>query len=71
MVSPERLAAGALYPPIGNLREISRQIAISMVAACRTVDGELVADGEMGTAQIEAAVDGAVWWPEYQRYEPA
>jgi malate dehydrogenase (oxaloacetate-decarboxylating) len=56
-VSPARLAAGALYPPIAELRAVSRTIAI---AVARDRLGDLA----------EAAVDAATWWPAYVPYEP-
>ncbi len=56
-VSPARLAAGALYPPVADLRTVSRTIAIA------------VARERLGDA-AEAAVDAATWWPAYVPYEP-
>ena len=56
-VSEERLACGALYPPLSQLRDVSRAIAIAVVA-------------ESGSSNnAEAAVDAAMWWPEYVGYE--
>jgi malic enzyme len=71
LVTPERLAAGALYPPIGQLREVSRRIAIATVVSFGTIDGDPIPAGEAGLAAAEEAVDGAIWWPDYQPYEPA
>ena len=56
-VSDERLASGALYPPIAALRSVARTVAI-------TVARERLGDG------AEAAVDAAMWWPAYVPYEP-
>jgi malic enzyme len=59
--SRERLATGAIYPPIRDLRRVARKIAIA-------VAGWLV---EAGCARralpdgVEAAVDAAMWVPEY------
>ena len=65
-VSPERLALGALYPPIGELRSISRAIARGVVREAR--------DRGLGRALTDddaaAAVDAAMWVPEYVRYLP-
>lgn len=59
-VSDERLAMGALYPPVGDLRTVSRRIAI---AVAREAGG--LADDE-----VEATVDAAMWWPSYVPYLP-
>jgi malic enzyme len=56
-VSDERLAQGALFPPIAALREVSRRIAI-------------VVAREAGCADPVAEVDAAMWWPDYVPYEP-
>jgi malic enzyme len=66
-VSPERLAAGAIYPPISELRAIARRIAIAVVRRLRdTGYGRQFRDEE-----IEAAVDDAMWTPAYRPYRPA
>jgi malate dehydrogenase (oxaloacetate-decarboxylating) len=70
-VSDAGLAAGALYPPIGELRSISREIAVAAVLSFGTVDGLPLRAGDEGRAAAEAAVDDAIWWPEYPPYEPA
>ncbi len=57
-VTDERLAAGALYPPVTALREVSRAIAIAVAR-------------EAGSSDPEAAVDAAMWWPDYVPYMPA
>ncbi|MEO8570388.1 MAG: NAD-dependent malic enzyme [Chloroflexota bacterium] len=66
-VSDDRLTTGALYPAVGNLRSVTRQIAIA-------VAGEAVATGLAGIASdadIEAVVDAAIWSPAYVPYVPA
>ena len=61
MVSAERLAAGAMYPPIRDLRRIARTIAVAVVRQLRDSGyGRQYRDEE-----IEPAVDAAMWWPEY------
>jgi malate dehydrogenase (oxaloacetate-decarboxylating) len=61
MVTPDRLSAGALYPPLAELRDVSRAIAIAVVEQAR----------ECGVARLEdhqdaaAAVDAAMWTPNY------
>ncbi len=56
-VDAERLATGAIYPPIGALRSVARRIAVAVAAE------------RMGDA-AEAAVADAVWQPEYVPYTP-
>ena len=66
-VTPERLAEGGLYPPIEELRGVSRAIAIAVVRHFRdTGYGRYLHDDD-----IEPAVDRAIWWPDYLPYEPA
>ena len=71
LVSAERLADGALYPPIRDLRSVSREIAVEVVRSFGTVDGVPLAEGEQGRADAEVAVAESIWWPEYPAYEPA
>ena len=66
-VTGDRLATGALYPPVGDLREVTRAIALG-------VAGEAVRSGVAGISpdsDLEATIDGAMWWPEYVPYVPA
>jgi len=66
LVSEERLAAGAIYPPVGDLRRIARAIAIAVVRELRDSGyGRQYRDEE-----IEPAVDEAMWWPAYRRLVP-
>ena len=61
LVSAERLAEGALYPPLAGLRAISRAVAAA-------VAGEAQRSGlaQMAPRQEpEAAVDAAIWTPNY------
>lgn len=55
-VTADRLASGALYPPVGDLRAVSRRVAIA------------VAREAGGLPDPEAAVDAATWWPDYVPY---
>jgi malic enzyme len=71
LVTAERLAEGALYPPIRDLRSVSREIAVEVVRSFGTVDGLPLAAGDQGRADAESAVDESIWWPEYPAYEPA
>jgi malate dehydrogenase (oxaloacetate-decarboxylating) len=67
LVSPERLAEGALYPPLSELRPVSRAIAIEVARCAR--DREAGTEGD--DRDIEAAVDASVWYPAYLPYRPA
>jgi malic enzyme len=65
-VSPERLAAGSIYPPISELRSIARRIAIAVVRKLRdTGYGRQFRDED-----IEPAVDATMWIPAYLPYRP-
>jgi malic enzyme len=62
MVTPERLAQGALYPALTDLRAVSRRIGIAVAREARNRGlGRLVADEE-----IEAAMDATMWDPAYE-----
>ena len=65
-VSTARLASGALYPPVEDLRPVSRAVGLSVAEAA-------VAAGLAGIApetDAAAAIDAAMWWPDYVPYEP-
>jgi malic enzyme len=58
-VTGDRLATGAIYPPVGDLRAVTRAIALE-------VAGEAARSGVAGIppdADLVATVDGAMWWP--------
>jgi len=62
LVSAERLAQGALYPQIADLRKTSHAIAVAVVReACESGAARLVPG-----ADIESAVAAAMWAPSYQ-----
>jgi malic enzyme len=66
-VAEDRLATGALYPPVHELRRVSRSIAIAVAA-------EALQSGLAGIpaeTDLEAAVDEAMWWPAYVPYRTA
>jgi malic enzyme len=66
-VTPERLASGAIYPPIADLRSIARRIAVVVVRRLRdTGYGRQFRDED-----IEPAVERAMWTPAYEPYRPA
>jgi malic enzyme len=63
-VDDERLAAGALYPPVEALSQISRSVALA-------VAGEAVSSGVAGispASDLGAIVDDSMWWPSYVPY---
>ena len=66
-VSDERLAGGAIYPGVDQLRDVTRAIALAVASAARE-DGlaRLPEDVDLG-----AAIDAAMWWPDYVPYLPA
>jgi len=60
-VSADRLERGAIYPPLHDLRSISRDIAVAVAREARDQGvGRIAADDE-----IEAEVDDAIWAPTY------
>jgi len=71
LVGPDRLACGALYPPISELRAVSRAIAIAVVREMGTLHGDPLPAGAPGGELATTAVDAAIWWPDYAAYEPA
>jgi malic enzyme len=67
LVPEDRLASGSLYPSPQELRPVSRAIALEVVRVARDLGiGRALADQD-----IPAAVDAAMWMPEYREYEPA
>jgi malic enzyme len=60
-VSAERLEQGAIYPPLSDLRSISRRIAIAVVREARDEGLARITSEE----EIEAEVNAAMWTPEY------
>ena len=65
MATPESLARGELFPPIGELRIVARELAIAVVAHL----GELGVGRRFQPDAIPAAVDAAMWSPGYVPYE--
>ncbi len=65
LTEPGALATGALFPPIGDLRMVAREIAVAVVGHL----GELGVGRRFPPNAIEGAVDAAMWRPAYVRYE--
>jgi malic enzyme len=66
-VSDARIAEGAIYPPVADLREVTRAIAAGV--AREAVDAGLAGISQDET--IDALIDRAMWWPAYVPYTPA
>jgi len=67
-VSDERLAAGALYPAVADLRAISRRIAQAVAQEAVAAGLSAAADRDGGRLDTSAAVAAAMWWPDYVPY---
>jgi malate dehydrogenase (oxaloacetate-decarboxylating) len=66
-VHPRDLASGSLFPPIRELRRVTRRIAEAVVREARDSGiGRMLSDGE-----ITAAVADAMWEPAYDPMTPA
>ena len=61
MIPADRLAAGALYPRLSDLRPISRAVAIAVAREARDAGLAPIRTDE----QIEAAVEAEMWIPAY------
>ena len=66
LVTPDRLAAGAIYPPISSLREVSHAVTLAVAR-------DAIATGLARTSAdtVETDVEAATWWPAYVPYRPA
>jgi malate dehydrogenase (oxaloacetate-decarboxylating) len=66
-VTDEDLAAGSLYPRVGDLRAVTRRVAEAVVRTARDGGvGQAISDERIGSAVAEA-----MWEPRYLPYEPA
>ena len=66
-VSQERLASGALYPPVDALRPVTRAVALAVAETAVVAGLAGIPDG----TNVAAEIDAAMWWPDYVPYEPA
>jgi hypothetical protein len=65
LTTPEMLADGALFPPIGDLRAVAREIAIAVVDHL----GNLGVGRRFAPEAVPSAVTAAMWRPAYVPYE--
>jgi malic enzyme len=63
-ISDARLATGAIYPSVADLRRVSRAVA---VAVAREAVASGLARMPVGD-DLEGEVDRAMWWPGYVPY---
>ncbi|GMU80600.1 MAG: NAD-dependent malic enzyme [Planctomycetota bacterium] len=64
-ITPERLAAGAIYPHVSVLREISAAIAAAVIRVARASGvGRIIADD-----RIDTLVRESIWQPDYAPIE--
>jgi malic enzyme len=66
MLSEEDLARGVLYPPLADLRTISRGIARAVAMAARDSD----TGADMTDAEIDEALEHEVWDLDYPTLKP-
>jgi malic enzyme len=64
LVTAERYAAGGLYPPVTDLRAVSRRIASAVAAEARRAGVARVPDD----LDLDAAIADATWDPRYVDY---
>jgi malic enzyme len=65
-VSAARLNEGSLFPSQSHLRRVSRRIAVEVAREAR----ESGFGRHNTNAEIDAAIDQAMWYPDYVRYLP-
>jgi len=66
LVTAERFAEGALYPPVTDLRAVSRRIAGAVATEARRAGVAGIGSHE----DLDAALDAATWEPLYVPYLP-
>jgi len=64
LVPEDRIARNCVYPAIGALREISREIAL---VVARTAVAQGLAGDDAAARDIPAAIERKVWQPRYSR----
>lgn len=63
LVPADRLTEGALYPPLADLRHVSREIAVAVAKEAGRAGLTALPPGE----DVEAVVDATMWSPDYPR----
>lgn len=66
LISPADLQRGALLPPVSELRRVSREVAIAVAHEALSA-GQ--ARRQLAPEEVAAAVDDAMWYPDYPVYE--
>ncbi len=66
-VTRARFDEGAIYPPVDELRSVSRSVAMAVAREAVTAGcASLPAD-----ADVASLIESAIWWPEYVPYTRA
>ncbi len=64
-ITPDRLAAGAVYPDVTGLRGVCASVAAAVVRRARDLGlGRMIPD-----EQVEQVVEQSMWYPEYPAYD--
>jgi malic enzyme len=66
LVPAQRLAQGALYPPLAHLREVSRAVAVAVAQEARNSGVERME----GIVPVTDLVEAQMWTPVYQELTP-
>ncbi|HLI57719.1 MAG TPA: malic enzyme-like NAD(P)-binding protein, partial [Actinomycetota bacterium] len=59
-VTPDRLATGALYPPLADLRRVSTAVALRVA--------RLGSDPELSDGYLAQLLERQQWFPDYEPY---
>lgn len=64
-IAPDRLARGAVFPSVSELRAVSARVAAAVMRVARDRNlGLMIPDD-----RVDAMVRSAMWYPEYGQYE--